>query len=512
MSQSLRTINSSHIAFGVACGLLLFAISWFGLLSLFRSELMIWQHPAIQLDEQNLQPLSPDVLIQRAREQGFLFNEFRLELARGEDRFAQILAQDENKRLHERFLDVHTGKILQAPEQSIADYFWQWHTDLLLPKPWGRYLVGLLGVALFYLLIVGIFGQRKFGRSYLTWRRDKSKRLWFSDGHRFFGAWLAPFQLLMGFSGALLGLAGLLLGLIALVAFDGDRHKATAALFGEEPVLQQQKAPMAPLAPMFEQFEQIWPGSKIERVEYHGYGDAGGQVHIRGTWLARWAAMQEMHFDAVTGEHLRQTDFTELGSGGYLYSLAVTLHLVRFYQPIVKIFYALLTFGLLALMLFGVLLALDKRRSGEFSWHWLRCSYWLCLAMPSASAVLLLDAQLAQLWARAVSAPGPLFWLSLSFAILALMWTRSHRQALQRAAGMLAILLAASAALSLSQGVADPIVLAVDIGLLLLALFSAGIYWRMRRVLATTPSPSFLSLISLPAFFTKPKTQQKEIP
>lgn len=90
------------------------------------------------------------------------------------------------------------------------------HTDLLLPKPYGRLLMGTAGLLLAVVAASGLFIHGKVIRDAWRWRR-RSRLLDLSDSHKRFGFWLLPFLLVMAFSGAMLGMKSVSLPVAALI-------------------------------------------------------------------------------------------------------------------------------------------------------------------------------------------------------------------------------------------------------------------------------------------------------
>ncbi|WP_213979432.1 PepSY-associated TM helix domain-containing protein [Sphingomonas sp. dw_22] len=79
------------------------------------------------------------------------------------------------------------------------------HTDLLLPKPWGRLAMGLTGTFITILVGAGLFIHGKQFKEAWKWRR-RSRILNLSESHKRIGLWLTPFLLVMALTGAILGM------------------------------------------------------------------------------------------------------------------------------------------------------------------------------------------------------------------------------------------------------------------------------------------------------------------
>lgn len=127
-------------------------------------------------------------------------------------------------------LMVDAGSGLELPWNNIlADgLFRRLHTDLLLPKPYGRLIMGVAGLVLAVVVATGLFIHGKVIRDAWRWRR-RSRLLDLSDSHKRLGFWLLPFLLIMAFSGAMLGMKGVSLPVAALIQ-NGFSVAATEAV------------------------------------------------------------------------------------------------------------------------------------------------------------------------------------------------------------------------------------------------------------------------------------------
>jgi uncharacterized iron-regulated membrane protein len=101
-------------------------------------------------------------------------------------------------------VNQYTGELLASPRLG-TETFTGWILDLhyqLLADHTGAFIAGLLGLALLLLGVTGIYLYRAFWKNLLTFRWNASRRILFSDTHKFIGITSVVFNLVLGFTGA----------------------------------------------------------------------------------------------------------------------------------------------------------------------------------------------------------------------------------------------------------------------------------------------------------------------
>jgi uncharacterized iron-regulated membrane protein len=129
------------------------------------------------------------------------------------------------------------------------------HTDLLLPKPFGRFLMGLTGALIVILVGTGVFIHGKQLREAWLWRR-RSRLLDLSESHKRVGLWITPFLLLLALTGAILGLKIVVAPLATMMG--GGK----AAILSADPSARTKPAPTVSVAAVdgcVERFSRILP-------------------------------------------------------------------------------------------------------------------------------------------------------------------------------------------------------------------------------------------------------------
>ncbi len=109
------------------------------------------------------------------------------------------------------FIDMAGDKIAGSrnPQNSIANYLRQIHVRLYEGN-WGRYLVGLGGVAFIIVTVTGlmIYGNFMKRQTYPQIRNKKGLRILLADWHKILGISALAFNLVIALTGAWLGLQG----------------------------------------------------------------------------------------------------------------------------------------------------------------------------------------------------------------------------------------------------------------------------------------------------------------
>lgn len=200
-----KRLLAMHGAISLVFLLLISWSIWTGILSLYADLARPWLRADVAAAFDS-PALSPMAVLDFIRQGGDLGDNWNL-LAPTPLRPFHVYAGPVPGSGTQQVLMVNPATGLREPWNNLAadGLFRRIHTDLLLPKPWGRLAMGLAGALITILVGTGLFIHGKQIRDAWRWRRS-SALLDLSESHKRIGLWLTPFLLLMALTGAILGL------------------------------------------------------------------------------------------------------------------------------------------------------------------------------------------------------------------------------------------------------------------------------------------------------------------
>jgi len=368
----LKRLYDLHSWTGVLMGLFIFVVCFSGVTATFRHHLDRWEDPARQRAVESVTGNVHEVLTRRVEELGQTGNIVFLGVGYPTEKEPYIttrirVADPETsaaETLVERW-DADTGEKL--PERGLGATHWlfAFHTHLMLPSPFGSYLVGIAGLLLLLSVVTGLLTHRKMIREAFTWRLDRSVRLKWQDSHKAMGLWLAPFHAMIALTGALLGLAGLLLIAVGLLAFDGDTNTLRSEMVAAAgiPAPAGIEAEMISLDNAFE-IATKEAGVQPVAVNIFAWGD---QNALYRTLFAPDKALSlygNVDISGATGEVVRFSQTMQDGSGGVALNMATALHFGSYGGLALLVLYGLMGTALCVVTATGLMMWIERRRHG----------------------------------------------------------------------------------------------------------------------------------------------------
>ncbi|MBB6520583.1 PepSY-associated TM helix domain-containing protein [Pseudoteredinibacter isoporae] len=382
----------SHKQLGVALGIFIFALCFTGTISLFHSELSVWENATLSSvaapPSGHLEDLPVDKIMQQSIDtyggpDGKDVEVFYVSQDMPGHRFAISGTHTESDEAwHTSYWDASTGELITHQDSGLSHIIAEIHTDFWLPSPWGRYAIGVLGVIFMMLAVAGLLVHRHWRKESDQLRLEKPRHKW-SDLHKLAGFWALPFHVVIGFTGALLGLLGVILIMMALVAYNGDQDAAIADIFGKDPVMSEESAPIPSMIPFVEKSrEDMREGFNPQQVMAVYPGDKNMFVLINGNYPQTLGIDSFAKYRVDTGETIKLVDYIHDNVALRVYSASVPLHYATFGGVEMKFLYFVL--GLMSCLLPATGLFLWLRRRA-FDWK-ARMVYWGLLSLPVATA------------------------------------------------------------------------------------------------------------------------------
>ncbi|MEM1205866.1 MAG: PepSY-associated TM helix domain-containing protein [Acidobacteriota bacterium] len=482
--QSVRLFYDIHSWAGILGGLAFFVCAYSGTLALFEQELIAWERPAVR-------PVAngPEKTVDE------LFAIAQGRLGTDDDMFvalptpftgglqARTFGDDGVTRI---FVDPYTGEVDDDPYGSAFAFLTHLHTDLHLPRPFGRYLVGLLGIFMLMSLISGVMAHPKVFKELFLLRWRPKLRLSFSDLHKQVGVWGLAFGMVMAFTGAVIGLLGLIAPIMVLSAFGGDVGKATEAFSGPHYDRTGVEAEMLPVSELIAAAEERAPGFAVSSLFVEHWGDETAEVslNMERTPHDKLAAGETHRLSLVDGRTLHVSTFTDRGIGSRLFGAMQPVHYALFGGMGLKLLYFIsgmvLSFGIAS----GAVIWLEKRRTATADgqtrrdrYFWLgRAHLGICLGLVLGSVIAICAGRFAP------EVIEPTFWLSWLAVAIAACFVPSGFTLLRTGGFATAVLLAAVAVGDLvtsQRGTAET--RSVDIAMLALAALLAAAVAKFPR-------------------------------
>ena len=277
----------SHSILGLTFAALIYIVSLTGAFTLFVEEIAVWENADAPMAER-VSAQAYQAALENAYGERGEGSDIHSLLTFGPTEFAPALMVRLNETLpsgEERhtdwIADPRTGALLGEADTPLSHLIEQLHVALHLPAPWGRYLVGLLGVCMFSLVISGILAHPTIFKDAFKLRFDRNRRIAWTDLHNRLSVWGLPFHLVLTFTGGFLGLAGLIIGAVAMLAYDGDRERALVSLQGPQPIKGAQLAGLPPVGQMVRQIREVREdGYPIELIIVRDPHNSGGITAI----------------------------------------------------------------------------------------------------------------------------------------------------------------------------------------------------------------------------------------
>lgn len=352
----VRAVLRGHSSLGLAFAALIYLICLSGSLAVFAHEFQRWE----SADAPLVTAVTPSV-VQTAFEGAIARGGPAVEhvyITLPSADFPRLLLYVDAKE-DRAFLADAGGQIVEGSAFAWTEFITRLHINLHLPRTWGGFLVGLIGVALLSSLISGILAHPRIFRDAFHLRMGGSKRLQEADLHNRLGVWALPFHILISLSGAFLGLTTIIVGVLGMAMFNGDVSKVYALFTPVPPIDDPRPAPVLDLKPMFAKLPAT--GGRVEYVFTEHPTEMGGAALFNVKHPDRLAGTDGYAFrrDATLYDASPAAK-NNLGED-ILASMGV-LHFGWFGGGLIKIVYFALGLGLTYLAASGVNIWLARRR------------------------------------------------------------------------------------------------------------------------------------------------------
>lgn len=361
----VRSMLAGHSALGLAFAALIYVVCLSGTISVFVQELQRWEQPDAPLVDvtPTADAISAAVhagyaqaLAEHAAHDVYVAGPLRTP-----GRF-QVHYDDHERGIEGEWLANEEGRLVARISAPWSEFIGDLHMHLHLPQTWGKYLVGLTGVALFSSLISGLLAHPRIFKDAFALRWGGSRRLQEADLHNRLGVWGLPFHVVVTVTGALLGLSSLIIGVLALAAYDGDRSKAVSVLFGPRAGADETAAPVPDVGAMIRQINVVAaPDEQFSSVFLQHIGTAGQSVQL-GMHVPGQIAFSTTYRFSGDGKLLANPQQTETGPGRWILGALQPLHFGWYGGPAVKLLYGLLGIALTIVTSSGVAIWLARRR------------------------------------------------------------------------------------------------------------------------------------------------------
>ena len=355
-----------HTWAGVIIGSLLFAIFWFGTLSVFGSEIDRWMLPQTRIAQVHA-PLSLDRLAATAVPQVPAgARQWRIDLPTSRNPVAELTWRDAKGAEHGRFIDPNTNTLL-APQQSDAatGFLVPFHYSLHIK--WlelGKWLVGLAAMSMLVLLVSGVVVHTKIFKQFFTFRPHKRLQRSALDLHNLTGVVALPFHFMIALTGLIIFITIYFPQLHAGAYGEGAKAKAAfmAEAYGKYTRKPAQAAgQLGSIDAMRATAAATWGGGEPYFVRVFHPGDANSYVELRRSYANDVTMnLDQIFFDAQTGRVLARFEAGPVMTAQRFIS---GLHFIRFDHALLRWLYFAGGLAGCAMICTGFLFWIEGRRA-----------------------------------------------------------------------------------------------------------------------------------------------------
>ena len=339
MFPTLRhSLTWAHRWIGLLFGAVLFAIFFFGSLSLFDSEIDRWMQPATRIAAP-ADPISIDALMPRLREAIGGEPTWTIKLPSPRDGRLQLRASGgKGKPVAADFDPEHMTRLPKLATSGATGLFLPFHYSLLIA--WaqiGYWIVAFVAIAALVMLISGVVIHVRLIANLFTYRPAAAPRRRLLDLHNLLGVSTLPFTAMIVLSGLLVSYSNINPAGIR-TAYGGNRQHFFDEVFGnyKRPPAGRPAA-LAPLDPIVAAASRAWGGGQPDLIQVYNDGDANAYVGLRRRNDERVTAdPQLIYFDGVTGTLLK---FAPLHSGIATQRWLTGLHMIQFNRWLLRWLY-----------------------------------------------------------------------------------------------------------------------------------------------------------------------------
>lgn len=417
--QKRERLFSLHSLLGICVAFILYIVCFSGTFALFSAELTRWENPNLPVAYQG-QPQSVDAQYTKFM-QGFpdtakvpLVITYYPTDHVPYYKVQAMVSEGGPPRPNIAVFSAQTGEKLNVRGTSLSQWMAYFHTDLWLPYPFGRSIIGLTGLFLLLLVISGLYMNNKLVKRSFLWRPDKSLKLLLLDSHNMLGLWGFLFHGIIAFSGAILGISTLL-GVVfgAMVLPNGEAAHMEPL---DVPHLESQGQAMPSISPddVLEITNSV-TGKNPSLGILIGGGQDSAVVRVYYEVDKPMVSYGVLDLKGATGEVIAH-DEAPTNAVPRLFISVRPLHVGSFGGVWVKILYGVLGTLLCLIIISGLMMWLERKASGHRTWTFAvieKLTIGVCVGFPLATVLAIYVDQI-----MVVDLPRRAYWLGLSvFAI-----------------------------------------------------------------------------------------------
>lgn len=358
MAASRRTLvvlYALHSWAGIVTGLLLFIVCFSGSVVVFKNEIDLWANPSLRALPHVAQPVGPDLVLNNLAE---YYPSSKVESLWYPDGInpawtAFIKGADNPERM-KIAVRADTGEVVGPVDSELGQFFRMIHVFLFFGPRW---IVGFLGVAMFFLIVSGFVIHRKILKELFTARWRKSLRVTGSDLHKSLGVWGLVFHLMIAFTGAWLGLAPVFERAYSYVSGGGGARPAAMKMRNNALDRAMQTASVDTL---LKQAQHDMPGLQPNRIALRDVGKPNASVTFFGQVDDLWFSNARITYQG--GRFKEKNDPRQNGFWSQFNGLMEPLHFGDYGGIVLKWLYFLIGLSPALLSLSGTLLWIERRK------------------------------------------------------------------------------------------------------------------------------------------------------